>query len=244
MDARRNETGCSLFTVEQEHDNLPGRPRYAIQEIGFSWTDIARLIGVSVRTIFNRRIAFDMPISDQELDRIVESIIHLNDRAGERLVAGELRHREHRIPYWRIRESRRSNTPSYQTTSRNSASPVVHRAQTVYGELVKNELRYSMNFCLLGGNHKLIDPWRIVIHGGIDGYSWLIVYSQASTNNRAHTVRVLFEEAVRDYGTPSRVRSNHGLENIDVARYMLVDRGTGRGSVLTGRSFHNAKGTE
>ena len=110
-----------MFTVEQEHDDMPGRPRYAIQEdqlqllreIGFSWTDIARLIGVSVRTIFNRRIAFDMPtgdeayspISDQELHRILEGIIHLNDRAGERLVAGELRHRGHRIQYWRIRES-------------------------------------------------------------------------------------------------------------------------------------------
>ena len=32
LDARRNETGGSLFTVEQEHDDMPGRPRYAIQE--------------------------------------------------------------------------------------------------------------------------------------------------------------------------------------------------------------------
>ena len=80
-----------------------------------------------------------------------------------------------------------------------------------------------------------------MIHGGIDGYSRLIVYLQASTNNRARTVLGLFEEAVHDYGTPSRVRSDHGLENIDVARYMLAVRGTGRGSALTGRSVHNQR---
>ncbi|KAF7653786.1 hypothetical protein LDENG_00078580 [Lucifuga dentata] len=34
----------------------------------------------------------------------------------------------------------------------------------------------------IDGNHKLI-RWRIVIHGGIDGFSHLIVYLNASTNN-------------------------------------------------------------
>ena len=56
----------------------------------------------------------------------------------------------------------------------------------------------------IDGYHKLI-RWRIVIHGGIDGYSRLPVYLQASTNNRADTVLNCFLSAVALYGLPSSV---------------------------------------
>ena len=46
----------------------------------------------------------------------------------------------------------------------------------------------------------------MVIHGGIDGVSRLIVYLHCSTNNRASTVLELFEAGVAKYGLPSRVR--------------------------------------
>ena len=91
----------------------------------------------------------------------------------------------------------------------------------------------------IDGNHKLIQPYRFVIHGGIDGYTRLIVYLKVSVNNRADTVVQLFREAVHKYNLPSRVRSDHGLENIDVARLMLVSRGLNRGSIITGASVHN-----
>ena len=65
------------------------------------------------------------------------------------------------------------------------------------------------------GHHKLI-RWRIVTHGGIDGYSRMIVYLCASTNNRASTVHSLFMEAVKRFGLPSRVRSDEGGENVMV----------------------------
>ena len=93
----------------------------------------------------------------------------------------------------------------------------------------------------IDGNHKLIQPYRIVIHGGIDGYSRVIVYLKASTNNRADTVARLFREAVDRYNLPSRVRSDQGLENIDVARIMLTERGLNRGSIITGTSVHNQR---
>ncbi len=54
--------------------------------------------------------------------------------------------------------------------------------------------------------------WRIVIHGGIDGYSRLIVFLRASNNNRSSTVMNCFLIAVARYGVPSRVRTDHGGE--------------------------------
>jgi hypothetical protein len=79
------------------------------------------------------------------------------------------------------------------------------------------------------------------VHGAIDGYSRVIVYLKASTNNRAETVFQLFREAIRTFNLPSRVRSDHGLENIDVARFMLQVRGLNRGSIITGASVHNQR---
>ena len=82
-----------------------------------------------------------------------------------------------------------------------------------------------------------------MVHGGIDGYSRLIVYLQCSTNNRASTVASLFASAVHTFGLPSRVRSDKGGENVDVAWLMLTNplRGPGRGSMIAGRSVHNQR---
>lgn len=93
----------------------------------------------------------------------------------------------------------------------------------------------------MDGNHKLIEPYRIVIHGAIDGYSRLIVFLKASANNRAETVLQLFLEAIEQYNLPSRVRTDLGMENLDVGRVMLERGGLNRGSVITGTSVHNQR---
>lgn len=89
----------------------------------------------------------------------------------------------------------------------------------------------------------LILRWRFVIHGGIDGCTRKIVFLQCHTNNRATTVLESFLSGVREHGLPSRVRTDKGTENVDVARYMIhhPTRGPGRGSIITGRSVHNQR---
>lgn len=83
--------------------------------------------------------------------------------------------------------------------------------------------------------------WRFVIHGGIDGFSRLVVYLNAATNNNATTVLDAFLGAVSQYGLPSRVRSDKGGENIEVAQFMVQNRGENRNSHITGRSVHNQR---
>ena len=102
-------------------------------------------------------------------------------------------------------------------------------------------MRIALLFRHIDGDHKLITPYRFVIHGGIDGYSRIVVYLHASTNNRADTVFQLFRDATTIYNIPSRVRSDMGLENIDVGRFMLETRGCSRGSIITGNSVHNQR---
>ena len=94
-------------------------------------------------------------------------------------------------------------------------------------------------------NVKLISTnfrWRIVVHGGIDGFSRLPdrVYLFASSNNKAATVFRLFGQAVEEYGLPSRVRSDKSGENYDVGRFMLnhPSRGPGQGSIIAGNDLH------
>lgn len=90
------------------------------------------------------------------------------------------------------------------------------------------------------GNHKMI-RWRLVIHGGIDGFSRLVTYLQCSNNNRADTVTRCFLRATEEYGIPSRVRSDKGGENVGIWRFMEEVRGSNRGSYIAGRSVHNTR---
>lgn len=97
-------------------------------------------------------------------------------------------------------------------------------------------------FCTVyaDGNHKLI-RWTIVTHGGIDGYSMMIVFLKCSNNNRAETVYDHFLSAIVKFGVPSRVRSDFGGKNYLVARHMILHRGQARGGMLTGSSTHNQR---
>lgn len=68
-----------------------------------------------------------------------------------------------------------------------------------------------------------------------------MTYINCSNNNRASTVLQLFIGAVAEFGVPSRVRTDQGVENVDVARWMLTHMGVNRGSIITGSSVHNQR---
>ena len=76
-----------------------------------------------------------------------------------------------------------------------------------------------------------------MIHGCVDGFSRVITYLHCSTNNKAETVLQLFFQAGQKYGLSSKMRSDHGTENVKVALFINLVRG--RSSRITGASAHN-----
>jgi len=47
-----------------------------------------------------------------------------------------------------------------------------------------------------------------VTHGGVDGYSRIVVYLKVACNNRAETALGAFMEGVEEYGLPSEIRTD------------------------------------
>ena len=166
-------------------------------------------------------------IDAELLDIVVQDIHRQFPNWGEKSVRGHLNSLGVRVQRWRVRESLRRVCPS----------AVKDRFQLA---IRRREYRvpYPNSLWHIDGYHKLIH-WRIVIHGGLDGYSRIPVYMVASDNNRATTVLAAFESAMRKYGLPSKVRSDKGGENVLVSALILRLRGPGRGSMITGRSIHN-----
>ena len=233
------------FRCMREQGNV-GRPRFIItreqisylREFASKWTEIADLLGVSISTLNRHRASLGlgseaMPrftqISDADLDNLVRDIATRQPFSGIRIVQGEVESHGIHVQRERIRES------LHRVDSLNIHARLCHvMERRQYRVPGPNSLWH------VDGNHKLI-RWKFVVHGGIDGFSRLCTYLTCATNNRATTVRESFLSATTEFGWPSRVRSDHGMENVEVARLMISHRGTGRGSHITGSSVHNQR---
>eukprot|EP00112_Aurelia_sp_Birch-Aquarium-sp1_P025259 Seg831.14 transcript_id=Seg831.14/GoldUCD/mRNA.D3Y31 product="hypothetical protein" protein_id=Seg831.14/GoldUCD/D3Y31 len=219
-----------------------GRPRYRIdpkdiislKELGFSWVAIARFLGTSESTIRRRRDEFGInfsysDISDEELDSVIKSILQSTPNAGETLVIGSLRARGYRIQRQRVRD--RLCIIDGLGRAIRKRFRISRRVYSVEGP---NHLWH------VDTNHKLIN-WRIVLHGAVDGFSRTVLYVNCVNKNRAETALGCFLQGVEQFGLPLKVRTDKGVENWEIARYMVRSRGIGKGSIIAGKSVHNQR---
>uniref|UniRef100_A0A8W8MCH0 Integrase core domain-containing protein n=1 Tax=Magallana gigas TaxID=29159 RepID=A0A8W8MCH0_MAGGI len=156
---------------ELEHQTK-GRPVFKIPfetleffvENGFKVAEIARLIGVSKRTVERRLKDYDLgirqsysPLTDHELEDEVKKIINDFPHVGYRTMSGLLQVKGHRVQEKRIRHAMQ-NADSCGVLFRRlflSASRVQRRTYSV---------KAPQALWHIDENHKLI-RWRFVIHG-------------------------------------------------------------------------------
>ena len=225
------------------HTGLAGRPKISLnidtvellRSCGYDWGQIADALQISRTTLWRRvkeagcLIQKYSEIFDDELDSVMSQIQREHPNCGQQLLCGFLKDKGVFVQQYCLRESIARTDPIrrhvrwHQVVSRRTYS--VQRSNSLWH---------------IDGHHSLI-RWRFVVHGGIDGYSRMIVYLECSTNNRSLTVYRLFRAATEEYGVPSRVRSDKGGENILVCQFMITVQGSGRGSHIAGSSVHNQR---
>lgn len=151
--------------------------------------------------------------------------------AGYRLVKGTLQARGFRVQWERVRASMHRVDTVGILCRMTQLGCVVRRTYSVSG---------PKSLAHVDTNHKLV-RYNIVIFGGVDGFSRKIMYLCAANNNLSSTAFAFFQQSVDKFGFPLRVRADHGVENVDIARLMFSVRGTGRSSFIAGKSVHNQR---
>ena len=160
--------------------------------LGFSKSKVAEVLEISRKTLYNKVAAFPSPeefskysdITETQLDAVVRTVKQEHPNDGEIMIAGHLLKQGVRVQRAKLRKSIHRIDPEGVAERRSVA--VRRRTYHVTGP---NEVWH------IDGHHKLI-KWRLVTHGGIDGYSRLITFLQCSSNNRASTVHAAFTSAV------------------------------------------------
>lgn len=134
----------STFQAPVHRTVNQGRPRYVVNErdanelrrIGFPWTDVSRMIGVSTRTLRRRRhesgtftnSAYS-DITDRDLDDIVREVLQTTPQAGRNLVRGALLSRRLLVQRRRIEASIARVDPV--TTSLRDRRTIIRRVYNV-----------------------------------------------------------------------------------------------------------------
>nr|CAH0108038.1 unnamed protein product [Daphnia galeata] len=141
------------------------------------------------------------------------------------------RHLQHslqiRVPRWRLRQAVVMIRGHEGMKNRR-----LHRR--------RYKVRAPLSMVHVDTHHKLI-RWRFIFVGAVDGFSRKIFCLKVDNNNTAVTVLKHFKEGVDNVGLPSRIRTDKGRENVGIAHYMVILRGSDRSSIITGRSVHNTR---
>ncbi len=220
-----------------------GRPLLALnielieflRSSGYTWQEVCSVIGVSRSTVWRRLkdsgIEMDKytDISDSQLDDVVRRVQQQHPNVGQVMLQGFLKQQGVCVQRHRIRESVFRTDPLRRSLRWHQA--VNRRTYSVKGA---NSLWH------IDGHHSLI-RWRFVVHGGIDGYSRLVIYLTCNTNNTSLTVFNDFLKATQEYGIPKRVRSDKGGENVKVCYFMVAHHGPNEVSHIAGSSTHNQR---
>ena len=205
-----------------------------LRERGLDWSSIAShpQVNVSRETLhkWRERIQFIEPrrtLTNESLDSVIRNHIVGESQRGFVTIEAFLSLSGYAVTRAQLRESMHRVDP--EGVAERSRKTIQRRVYSVIGphHLWHND-----------GNHKLI-RYGIVIHGCIDGRTRTIIYVAARDNNSAMTVLRLFEDGVRRFQLPSRARGDRGGENRRVCEYMILHRGAGRNSYITGTSTHN-----
>lgn len=159
------ESGVSPFspggTLKAEFDRSGGRrPKFVIQkeqlmllrELRFTWSTIAKMYGVSRRTIYNIRMNHSLlnahfpaftEISDDELEIVIADIKKEMPDVGQTMLRGILESKGIHVSTTRIRECLSNLNPSNSQWPR----PIRRRVYSV---------PYPNSLWHIDGNHKLV----------------------------------------------------------------------------------------
>lgn len=172
----------------------PGRPSKDINleqviyllDAGFSMSQISRMFLVHRTTLWRRLKSRSVSINkysdidDGCLKDVMKDIQVGHPHCGVVMMMGHLRSRGLFIQQHRVRSVLRSLNP---------ASSVLR-----WGLVAKRRsyfVPFPNSLWHIDGHHALI-RWKMVTHGGIDGYSRFIVFLRCSNNNKSETVFSLF----------------------------------------------------
>ncbi|XP_062317629.1 uncharacterized protein LOC134021136 isoform X1 [Osmerus eperlanus] len=243
--AMSGEHSEDAFSAPRMPSGQRGRPKIAItrQQIqflvgqGYTVKRMGQLLKCSASFLYKKTRALGLPIrssrsrtlTNEELEDHIRRLHRQFPRSGNEMMRALLRAEGFFVTRQRVRAMLTYIDPA--AAARRWSATVARRTYHV---------PYPNSLWHMDGNMRLI-RWGLVVHGAIDGYSRLVTYLNCNTNNKAVTVLTQFLKATCLYGLPSRVRSDHGGENTQVALFMNIVQGVERSSHITGESVHNQR---
>ena len=116
----------AIYHLQVVRSLSPGRPKFQISQnqleylasLSFTWSEVARILGVSRMTIYRRRVEFGMmdnetgrSLTDQELRSYIITLRRDLPQVGESMVFGRIRSEGYTVPRQQIRHAIRDTDP-------------------------------------------------------------------------------------------------------------------------------------